>query len=165
MQPVGTERKHWASLGPPAASPERIVPLRFEGKCSFRAWMDHSQGQAPAMLTQLQRPSIMTKWNEVSTRGVMQEHVLYPTAAQQEPLFRTSHPALMRVNGSGFALCSTCWYFSLRTWCPFPLHYCTVKQKLLITEDRDLYKLSPPYYSCPLLYLSPPPPAGRAKTT
>lgn len=63
----------------------------------------------------LQRPSMMTKWNEKDphTRCNTRTRALHRAAAQQELHFHTSHQTLMRLNGFGFVLHSARWYFSL----------------------------------------------------
>lgn len=94
----------------------------------------------------------------------MQSLTLYTEQWHSGSFVRTSHPALTRVNSSGFTLRSTHWYFSLGTWCLFQLVLCSgtrEEQKLLITEQ--ICTNSPPSHSCPLVYLLPSPPAGQAK--
>ena len=99
------------------------------------------------------------KWR-ILTWGVMQSHTLYTEQRHSGSFIRTSHPALTRVNSSGFTLRSTHWYFSLGTWCLFPLVPCSgtrEEQKLLITVNRfvqtHLRLILVPLCTCCLLHL------------
>lgn len=73
-QPAGTERKHGPLQNSPAASTEWVAPLGFEGKCSFPCAHGSQLKAGPCYVdtagwrgNHLQRPSVTTKWNGVST--------------------------------------------------------------------------------------------------